>query len=459
MGSDVRSVATMVVGGGMAGLPMALRASRHGPAVLVEPGPLGGTCLNRGCIPTKTMIHSAKVAHLARRGAEFGVDIGEVRVDLAAVVDRKNEVLTSIRDGSYRAVDRADNLTFLHDRARFVDQGLVQVNGVVYRAERVVINTGARPTVPDVPGLSESGFLTSTEVLDLVEIPEHLVVVGGGYVGCELAQMFRRFGSGVTLVQRADRLLPDEDPAVSEVVETAFAGEGIEVLTGAAMLAVDRGKDGSVEVMTGSGTVTGSHLLLAVGRTPNTDDLGLDDAEVSVDNSGFVVVDDRYATSAEGVYAIGDVIGPPMFTHSARDDAALLYRSVFKDDTAATSRLVPHAVFTDPEVASFGLTEPEARDRLGEGVSVGSERFRGVGKARAIGETAGFVKIVTGPDRKILGASIVGPDAGNLVHELVVAASAGMTVDELAGVMHIHPTLAEAVSAAAGGVHRPSMED
>lgn len=459
MSSTTESVDTIVVGGGMAGLPMALRSARHGRTVLIEPGPLGGTCLNRGCIPTKTMIHSAKVAHLARRSVEFGVETGEVRVDLRAVVERKNRVLASIRDGSYRAVERSDNLTLVEDSARFVSEHSLQVDGVQYRADTVVINTGAQPTVPDVPGLGESGYLTSTEALDLVAIPDHLIVVGGGYVGCELAQMFRRFGSEVTLIQRPGRLLPEEDSDVSQVVESVFKEEGINIRTGETMVDVVRREDHSVEVVTDTGPVTGSHFLLAVGRTPNTGGLGLDDAGVAVDGKGFVVVDDRYATSAEGVYAIGDVVGPPMFTHTARDDAALLYRSLFKGDAGVAARLVPHAVFTDPEVGSFGLTEEVARDRFGDRIAVGIERFRGVGRARAIGEIAGFVKIVTGPDRKIVGATVVGPDAGNLVHELVVAASAGMTVDALAGVVHIHPTLAEGISAAAGGVHRPSTDD
>ncbi len=447
---------TIVIGGGMAGLPLALRAARHGRTVLVEGGLLGGTCLNRGCIPTKTMIHSAKVAHLARRSTDFGVSVGEVRVDLSAVVDRKDEIVASIRRGSYRALERADDFRLVEGWARFVGPRQVEVNGDVMEAERVVINTGAQPAVPDVPGLDGIDYLDSTSALDLRSVPAHLMVWGGGYVGCELAQMFRRFGAEVTVLQRGPRLLPAEDPDVSAVIEEVFQREGIDVRTGTTADAVSAGGGGLV-VRIGGETLEATHLLVATGRTPSTASLGLAAAGVETDERGFVKVGAGYETTAPGVFAIGDVIGPPMFTHSARDDAALLYRQLFRGtDIAAAARLVPHAVFTDPEVATFGLTERTARDRFGDDVGVGVERFRGVARAKAIGETDGLVKIVTGPNRQLAGATIVGPDAANLIHELVVAATGGLSVDAVRSAIHIHPTLAEAVNAAAGGVHRPA---
>ncbi len=454
----IEHVDTIVIGGGMAGLPFGLRAARHGPTVLVEGGLLGGTCLNRGCIPTKTMIHSAKVAHLARRSTDFGVTVGEVGVDLGAVVDRKDEIVASIRQGSYRAAERADDFRLVEGWARFVAPRRIEVDGEVFEAERVVINTGAQPAVPDVPGLDGIDYLDSTSALDLRSVPGHLMVWGGGYVGCELAQMFRRFGAEVTLLQRGPRLLPAEDPDVSAVIEAAFEREGIDVRTGTTADAVSAG-DGGVVVRVGDEALETTHLLVATGRTPSTASLGLAAAGVGADERGFVKVGAGYETSAPGVFAIGDVIGPPMFTHSARDDAALLYRQLFRGaEISATTRLVPHAVFTDPEVATFGFTERAARDRFGDEVGVGLERFRGVAKARAMGETDGFVKIVTGPERQIAGATIVGPDAGNLIHELVVAATGGLTVDTVRDAIHIHPTLAEAVNAAAGGVHRPAAD-
>ncbi len=453
-------VETIVIGAGMAGLPMALRAARHGETVLVEPGELGGTCLNRGCIPTKTMIHSAKVAHLARRGSDFGVETGPVRVDLAAVVARKDRVVSAVRSGSERAVDRAESLRLVRAHARFLDSHTIEVDGTRLQADRIVINTGARPHIPPIPGLDQVPWLDSTSALDLTDLPTHLVVVGGGYVGCELAQMYRRFGSEVAVLQRADRLLPVEDPDVSQVIEAVFTTEGIDVRTSATPDSVASHPDGGVTVTVGDEQLEASHLLIATGRTPNTERLDPAAAGIATDDRGFITVGSAYATTAEAMYAIGDVVGPPMFTHTARDDAALLYRHLYKqEDIRAQTRLVPHAVFTDPEVASFGLSEVEARQSRGDQIGIGVERFRGVAKARAIDETAGFIKVITGPDRRIIGATIVGPDAGNLIHELVVAATGGLTIDQVSQAIHIHPTLAEGVNAAAGGVHRPTSED
>lgn len=453
--SEVVDVATIVIGGGMAGLPFALRAARRGATVLIEGDRLGGTCLNRGCIPTKTMIHSAKVAHLARRAGEFGIDVGSVAVDLGRVVDRKDALVDSIRKGSYRAAAKATGLAFVEDWARFVGPDRVAAGGKVYRSDQIVINSGARPRTPDLPGISETPTLDSTSALDLREIPEHLVVLGGGYVGCEFAQMYRRFGSRVTIVQRQPRLLPTEDPDVSEVLEQAFRREGINLLLGEAPTGV-RPIDGRIDLSVGGRDVESSHLLVAVGRAPNTSRLRLDQAGVATDPRGFIVASERFETSVPGIYAIGDVVGPPMFTHSARDDAARLARHLFKgEDITTSTRLVPHAVFTDPEIATFGMTPTEVEAQYGEAL-VGIESFRGVARARAIGETDGFVKIVAGPNRVIVGATIVGPDAGNLIHELVIATYAGLTIEQVRNAIHIHPTLAEAVNAAAGGVHRPA---
>ena len=406
------------------------------------------------------MIYSAKVAHVARRGPDFGVETGPVRVDLASVVARKDRVVSAIRSGSERAVDRAEALQLVPAHARFLDAHTVEADGTRIQADRIVINTGAHPHIPPMNGLDQVPWLDSTSALDLTELPRHLVVVGGGYVGCELAQMYRRFGSKVTILQRADRLLPGEDTDVSQVVEEAFTTEGIDLRTATTPDSVATHPDGGIIVGVDGQRLEASHLLIATGRTPNTDRLDLDATGIATDPQGFITVDAAYTTSTEGVYAIGDVVGPPMFTHTARDDAALLYRHLYQgEDINAQTRLVPHAVFTDPEVAAFGLTETQARQTHGDQIGIGIEHFRGVAKARAMDETAGFVKIITSPDRKILGATIIGPEAGNLIHELVVAATAGLTIDQVSRAIHIHPTLAEGVNAAAGGVHRPTSDD
>jgi dihydrolipoamide dehydrogenase len=451
----------LVLGGGMSGLPLALRAARHARVALVERELLGGTCLNRGCIPTKTMIASARVAHQIRRAGEFGVHAGEPRVDLAAVVERKDRIVDSIRSGSYRAVEGRGGLDFFRAAARFVGRRRVRVGEAEIEVDRVFLNAGTRDARPPIDGLDDVPFLTSRSMLEVRELPEHLVVVGGGYIGCEFAQMFRRFGSRVTLVQRAERLLPAEEPEISEAVREGFEADGIEVLRGTTCVAVAAAAG---EVRVGcdgaeADEVTGSHVLLATGRTPNTDSLGLEHLGLEPDAAGFLGVDEHLRTAVEDVWALGDVRGGPMFTHTARDDADAVYRTVFrKQPRSISGRIVPHAVFVDPEVASVGLTEAQAR-AAGYEVAIGIQRFADVAKARAIGETRGLIKfVVDHRSDRILGCHIAGPDAGDLVHEAVIAMVAGASYSDIGRAIHIHPTLAEGLNAAAGGVHRPPSE-
>lgn len=450
---------TLIIGGGMSGLPIALRAARHGRTAFVERELLGGTCLNRGCIPTKTMIASAKVARQVRRAAEFGVHSDGLRVDLGEVVDRKDQVVESIRSGSYRAVDKSGDLDLIEAHGRFTGAHRLAVDGVTIEADRVFLNTGTRDTVPPIDGLDRIPHLTSRTILDQRELPGHLIVVGGGFIGVEFAQMFARYGSRVTVVQRADRLVPAEDPAVSDVIAEAFRAEGIDLLLSTACVAVD-GDAGAVRVACeGAETteVAGTHLLIAAGRTPNTDDLGVEHLELDLDDRGYVPVDGRLHTAAEDVWALGDLRGVDMFTHTARDDADVAYRTVFREqDRTIADRIVPHAVFVDPEIAAVGMTEQRARD-AGHDVAVGTQRFAGVAKATAIGETRGFITFVAdATSDRILGCHIVGPDAGNLVHEAVIAMVTDASYSDIGRAIHIHPTLAEGVNAAAGGVHRPS---
>ncbi|MEX2653554.1 MAG: FAD-dependent oxidoreductase [Acidimicrobiia bacterium] len=452
----------LVVGGGMAGLPLALRAARHGSTAFVERERLGGTCLNRGCIPTKTMIASASLAHRIGRASEFGIEVGPATVDLGAVVDRKDTLVESIRAGSYRAVEKASDLDFYEGHGTFLRGRSMKVGDEVIVADRIFLNTGTRDAVSNIEGLDAVPHLTSRTILDLRLLPEHLVVVGGGFVGCEMAQMFSRFGAHVTIVQRGPRLLESEDPEASEVVETAFRLEGIDVLTDTACVAVEPTDQGvRVHCRGAEDTfIVASHLLVAAGRTPNSDELGLEYLEVATDSVGFVPVDDRLRTSADGVWALGDLRGGPMFTHTARHDADVIIGNLFRGvDSSIAGRVVPHAVFVDPEVASVGLTEDEAK-AAGYPVTVGRQEFRGVAKARAIGETDGFVKIIADSvSGMLLGCHIVGPDAGNLIHEAVIAMVASAPATVLRDAIHVHPTLAESVNAAAGGVHRPAAAD
>jgi pyruvate/2-oxoglutarate dehydrogenase complex dihydrolipoamide dehydrogenase (E3) component len=343
----------------------------------------------------------------------------------------------------------------------FVSGRRLQVGDRTIEADRIFLNTGTRDTIPPIDGLDAVDYLTSRTMLDLRQIPDHLVVVGGGYVGVEFAQMFSRFGARVTVVQRAERLLPSADPDISAVIQAAFTAERIDVRTATSCVAVAPA-DGKIRITCEGNAgeeLLASHVLIATGRTPNSDDLGLEHLDLEADEAGFLPVDDRLGTGAEDVWALGDLRGGPMFTHTARDDADTVYRSVFKvEERSIAGRVVPHAVFCDPEVASVGLTERQARD-AGHTVAVGRQEFTGVAKAKAIGETAGFIQLVADADTdRVLGCHIVGPDAGNLVHEAVVAMVADVPYGDIGRAIHIHPTLAEGVNAAAGGVHRPSND-
>ena len=453
---------SLVIGGGMAGLPIALRAARHGRTAFVEKEALGGTCLNRGCIPTKTMIASAAVAHQVRRAAEFGVHTGSPRVELGEVVDRKDRIVTQIRSASYRTVAKADGMDFFEAQGAFVGPHRLQVGGAqgsVIEADRIFLVTGTRTALPQVEGLDTVPYLTSRTLMDLRELPEHLIVVGGGYIGCEFAQMFRRFSSRVTVLQRAARLVPGEDAEVSAALAQGFAADGIDVRLSTSCVSAE-GTAGSVRVGCAGASaeqIVGTHLLVATGRRPNSDRLGLEHLGLQPGTGGFVDVDDRLRTSVEDVWALGDLRGGPMFTHTARDDAEVVYRTVFRDtERSIADRVVPHAVFTDPEIGAVGLSEEAAR-AAGYDVIVGRAEFEGVAKARAIGSTIGLVKfVVDGATDRILGCHIAGPAAGDLVHEAVIAMVAGASYTDIGRAIHIHPTLAEGVNSAAGGVHRPA---
>jgi dihydrolipoamide dehydrogenase len=452
----------VVLGGGMAGLPVSIKSAHKGlDTALVEQDLLGGTCLNRGCIPTKTMIRSAEVANLIDRAEEFGIHLdGDAETDMKAVVERQQDVVESIRTGAYDKVENTDGLDLVEGHGTFESPTEVAVGDRVLTAEKMVINTGARPAKPPIDGIDKVETLDSTSALELSEVPQHLVVIGGGYVGCEYAQMYARFGADVTVFQRPDRLLPDEEPDVSKTIETAFESERIDVHT---ETSVERlGQDTSQITVTASRngetmTVDGSDVMIATGRQPNTDTIGLEQTDVETDRKGFIEVDEQFQTAEDSIWALGDVTGMPMFTHSARDDADMLYRQLIKDEPInADDRHVPHAVFTDPEVGRVGLTEEQAREQ-GYEVAVGRSDYEEQGKPKALGETEGFVKIVSDAEtEEILGAHVVGEEGAAIVHELVVAMELGGTAEDVADAIHIHPTLPEVINSAAGGVHKPS---
>jgi pyruvate/2-oxoglutarate dehydrogenase complex dihydrolipoamide dehydrogenase (E3) component len=437
-----------VIGTGQAGVPLAVRLAGAGKRVLIAERALpGGTCINYGCTPTKTMVASARAAHVARGAARLGVNVADVRVDLAAVVARKDRMVEAWRDGVRRRVQNAgDRLTFVAGNARFVGPREIVVNGERQRAPVIVLNVGARPALPQIPGLDSIDWVDSTRIMELRQLPEHLVVLGGGYIGCEFGQMFRRFGSAVTIVNRGPRLLDREDEDVIAPLEEVFRNEGINLCLDAAVTAVAR-TDHGVAVTLGNGArVEGSHLLVAVGRSPNTEDLGCDVAGITLDKRGFISVDEQYLTSAEGVYAVGDVLGGPQFTHTSWDDHRILF-DILQGNTARgrTGRLIPYCVFTDPQVARVGLSQREANEKRIP-YEVATMPFSRIARAIELDEPAGILKVLLDPaSERILGAAIVGVEAGELIQIFSVLMQAGGTARAIVDVQAIHPTLAEGV--------------
>lgn len=447
----------IVIGTGQAGKPLARALGAAGMrTAIVERGHVGGTCVNVGCTPTKTIVASARIAHLARRSADFGIETGDVKVDLARVVRRKNDVVMSFRDGSQQRLEEADGVDLVFGDARFSGPKQVTVADAggderVLSAERVFINAGTRPRIPDLDGLDDVPFLTSTTILDLETVPEHLIVLGGGYVGVELGQSFLRFGAEVTIVQRGEQILPREDPDVAAALTEILRDEGVEVLLDAE--ATDVSPDGSggvrvsVESPGGSSAIRGSHLLVAVGRVPSSAELGLEAAGVVTDDRGYVVVDGRLETGVPGIYALGDVKGGPAFTHIAYDDYRIVEANLLGDGDATTQgRLVPYTVFTDPELGRVGMTEREAREK-GHDVRVATLPMASVARAIERSETRGFMKAVV--DRatdRILGCAILGIEGGEIASVVQVAMMGDLPYTALRDGVFSHPTLAESLN-------------
>lgn len=452
-------VDVVVVGSGQAGVPLAVKLAGAGRSVvLVERGALGGTCVNSGCTPTKTMIASARAAHVARTAGSLGVEVGQVTVDFSAVRRRKDEMVRAWREGIERRVARAgEKLELVRGHARFVGPRAIESAGRKFSADVVVVNVGARPSVPKIEGLDSVAWLDNHRVMDLDGLPEHLVVVGGGYVGCEFAQMFRRFGSEVTVVEPDQHLMNGEDPEVSREIEAVLSKEGVRIEFGARVESVRRDEQGIVARLDGGRDVLGSHLLVATGRRPNTDDLACESAGIELDERGFIVTGDHYETSAEGVFAVGDVTGGPQFTHVAWDDHRILFeRLMGRPGRARSSRSYPYVAFTDPEVAGVGLNEKRARAK-GITYELGTIPFESVGRARETGEVAGVLRVLVDPKtERVLGASIVGAAAGELIHCFVVSMEAGSSARAIVDAEFAHPTFAEGVQSAVMALERYS---
>lgn len=448
MSKQIRKFDAVVLGSGQGGNPLARKLAEIGEHVaLIESDHLGGTCINTGCTPTKTMVASAQVAHYARNAARWGVRANDVGIDLPSIVHRKNEVVMRFRTGWQTSFDSNDHVTLYRKRGRFVGPKQIQAGDEIIEGNRIFIDTGSRPTIPGIDGLSAVPYLTNVSLLDLEDLPAHLLVLGGGYVGLEFGQMFRRFGSEVTVVQSSEHILPNEDTDITDELQRSLEAEGVRfVLAGRASKV--RGQSRDIE-LTVDGTkgpqiLRGSHLLVATGRTPQTKDLDLPKAGVETNARGFVTVNERLETTASGIWAIGDVTGGPAFTHISYNDFQIIYGNLYEGKRLSTaSRIVPYAVYTDPTLGRVGVTEKAARAQ-GRKLKIGRNPMTSVARAIERAETAGTMKLVVDADTdRVLGASILSTEGGELVQILSTLMLADKPYTLLKGAIYIHPTLAE----------------
>jgi pyruvate/2-oxoglutarate dehydrogenase complex dihydrolipoamide dehydrogenase (E3) component len=448
-----RKFDAIVIGGGQAGPSLAARFAGAGKSVaIIERHLFGGTCVNSGCTPTKTLIASARIAYDSRRAHSYGIELAAagVAINMRAVQARKNQIVAASRSGLENWLRGMPNCTLYNGHARFESARSVSVDGQLLTSEQIFINVGGRPRIPAFPGIDTVAFLTSTSFLELEELPPHLLIIGGSYIGLEFAQMYRRFGSEVTVIEMQPRLLPHEDLEVAAAIQAALEAEGIQIRLGAECIELAREGESvtaNVHCSTGSPQVTGSHVLIAVGRVPNTDDLGLDNAGVETDHLGFIKVDDELRTNVAGIWALGDCNGKGAFTHTAYNDYEIVAANLFEGNPRrrVSDRIPCYALFVDPPLGRVGLTE---RDALAQGhaIRIGSRPMTRVGRAVEKGETRGLMKVVVDARSKlILGASILGVGADEAIHSIIDVMAAKVPYTTLQNTMHIHPTVSELI--------------
>ncbi len=448
----------VVVGSGQGGMPLAAALGAKGlHTAIIEMSEVGGSCINYGCTPTKTMVASARIAHQVARAEEYGVvaTSGNRVVNLARIRERKRTIVDSFRSGSERRIENAENLTLVRGTASFVDSHSLSVadaagNEVAaITAQRIFLNTGTRAAVPDIEGLSAIDYLTNETVMELDELPEHLVIVGGGYIGVEFGQMFRRFGAKVTIIQHGPALLGREDDDVSAEIAGILRDEGISLLFESHPVAISGGGQLTISVRTPTGAkkITGSHLLLAAGRTPNSDRLNLPAAGIEPDPRGYIEVNEKLETTVESVWALGDIKGGPAFTHISYDDFRIIMRNLYGDGKGTTrDRMLPYTVFTDPQIGRIGLGEEEAR-AAGRKIRVAKMPMSWVARALEVDETRGFMKaIVDNETDRILGFSMVGIEAGEIAGAVQIAMMGGLPFTALRDGTFSHPTLLESLN-------------
>ena len=447
-GAAPRVFDAIIIGTGQAGPPLAGRLHAAGMKVaIIERHLVGGTCVNTGCKPTKTLVASAYAAHTARRGGDYGFSRGEVVIDMPAVAARARKVILDSRKNNEDWLGGMDGVELIRGHARFEGRDVVRVNGALLTAPRIFINVGARATVPEMPGLSDVPYLTNSDIVGLETLPRHLVVVGGSYIGLEFAQMYRRFGAEVTILERSDRLISREDPDISRGVRDILEAEDITVHTGAKDLSFAMHADGvAVTYADGAAPAVGSHVLIAVGRRPNTDDLGLDAAGVALDERGYITVDDGLATTTKGIWALGDCNGRGAFTHTAYNDFEIVAANLLDGENRNVSdRLLGYALYIDPPLGRVGMTDAQAA-KTGRRLLHAMRPMSRVGRAVEKGESQGFMKVVADADsRQILGAAILGTGGDEAIHGILDMMNAGQTIEALRWAVPIHPTVSELI--------------
>ena len=446
-----RTYDAIIIGTGQSGPALAGRLNQEGlNTAVLERHLVGGTCVNVGCIPTKTLVGSARIAYLARDAARFGVSIdGDVSVDMQRVKSRKDEIAGASNQGVTGWLEGMENVDLIRGHGQFVDAHSVEVNGETLEAEKIFINVGARARVPDWPGIEDVPFFTNSSIMDVDFLPEHLLIIGGSYIGLEFAQMYRRFGSEITVIEMQDRIIGRDDDDVSDAVREILEGEGVKFRLNADCIAARATEEGiTVQVTCDEGPEeeSGSHLLIAVGRVPNTNDLGLEKAGIEANQFGYINVDDHLQTNVPGVWAIGDVNGKGAFTHTSYNDYEIVAANLFDDDPRkVTDRLLCYGLFIDPPLGRIGMTEKQVRDS-GRRALMGTRTMERVGRAKEFGETRGFMKIIADADtEEILGAAILGLNGDEVIHCLLDVMYARQPYTVISRAVHIHPTVAELI--------------
>ncbi len=457
MASDAsKDFDAIVIGSGQGGTPLCQALAGAGMrTALVEREHVGGTCINEGCTPTKTMVASARVAYLARRGADYGVHTGELTIDLTKVRERKRAIVDSFRNGSQSRIEKTRNLQLLFGDAEFIGPKTIRVRKkdggeLALAANQIFINAGCRPLVPKIAGLDDVPYLNSTSIMELDAVPKHLLVIGGGYIGLEFGQMFRRFGSRVTVVQSGAQLLSGEDPDIADAVLKILRDEGIEVILNSKAARVGKIASDIELTVENSGklqTLSGTHLLVAVGRVSNADSLNTTAAGIATDKHGYVQVNERLETSAPGIFALGDIKGGPAFTHISYDDFRIIRTNVIeKGNASIAGRLLPYTVFIDPQLGRIAMSETEAR-KTGRKIRVAKMPMSYVARALELGESRGFMKVIVDADSsQMLGAAVLGIEGGEIMSQIQLALMGKLPYTVLKDAVFAHPTLAESLN-------------